>query len=532
MNLSLRNPEIAVRMGYPNAVLILGLDRLIKKKFVEKLQENPNELGITEEKTTKIKREITKHNNQLIENLYLSPEEVKTANKKIQLITKLYGIKDYNPHKGKYAKTGRKFVSIQHFLDHQLSAEAGNYTSLSGYFYSKLNMYVGESVGLNGGNLPKIKSDKLAALFKVVFSDKEVRGWQAFEEQPEAIMVMDQIQNELKLHDSSLQDFTIFKAAYYSRSRKKIHNFELKFAKNPVVFEEEDYKEGDAEISFQEGKLKFKGKVRRKGAQVTATLYNVDASRERVNIFAYVPQNSKFSSINLLQGIYTGDSVRNIGKVFAMEFIAAKEDFLTQPDNSFRIFTTLLLRRNNFDIRPYDLTAEKLDRGFSVNNLLQDEFKDVIARIKEYGMVFLNYGFSGGLLLSKIKFDHRFKIELTSPFPKLGKAPEKRLVKQSCNLSARNKGSRIIATTYLDGHLKNVVVLDVKDQNDSVFTGSFSHHGGKKVFSSYIVAVISEHNDTLVPGELTERDLQRLETIPVYAQAVKKLKDLKDLNSR
>lgn len=150
--------------------------------------------------------------------------------------------------------------------------------------------------------------------------------------------------------------------------------------------------------------------------------------------------------------------------------------------------------------------------------------------MKSNQIVFLNYGKSGKLLLSKITFTDKYEVFLFSSVPQIGKEGKKELMAQDCNLSARNKGRKIIATTYQDEHLKNVVVLDFERPRGSVFLRVFSHHGGPEVSTSYLVAVISEYNQKEEPRELEREDIDKLQAIPVFSEAIQELDDLTTQN--
>jgi hypothetical protein len=500
---------------YKNPILILTLDRLIKKQFLDNLEKSINQEEKKERLLKKIHSQIEEHNRTLIENLFLPEKQAKTLNKKLQFITRLYGIKDYHP---KGNNKGWHGYSIQKFIDENSKVECLNKHILSNYFYGKLNSYIIQfSIGQEK-KLPKIKQNRLEVLFDLAIPSQKITNWRSFADHPTSTQIREEIFQELKQKDENLQEFFNFQAFYYSRSRKKIHSFELKFSKEYIT--EENVNKGRCIITFKDGKLEYSGKVTRKKDKVTAI---VEKENKRVIIFAFVPRMATFNEVNIIQGIYIGDSVKKEGEVFSMEFIATKHNFLNLEENYYRIVTALLLRRNNFAIQSFDLTSKVLQNKFSQVNSLDDKLKDIILRTqKSNGIIFFNYGKSGEIWISKIYFEDKLKINLSVAVPSSDEQDGVQIINQTCNLSARDNGKNIIATTYREGHLSNVVVMDFGDPYKKIFEGTFSYHDNSNIFTTYLVAVLDPFNKEISPGKLQTTHKFK----EIYKEALSRLQQL------
>lgn len=504
---------------YSNYILILTLDQLIKKKFLDYVN------SIAPDKLEEFRKKVFEHNNQLIENLFLSSKEGTTKNKKLQFITKLYGVRDFKPD-GK--NKGWNGISIQAFINSKEDLECNGLNVLSKYFYNKLNPYVLNSKGIDAQELPRIKPEKLNTLFSLTVGD--ISNWKDFANHPDVISTADEIFARIKLKDKNLAEFHTFTASYFSRSRRKIHKFELLIAKNS--HEVEGGLERDVRVIFknrEENKtIEYTGTLIRKKEKASAILTKVDDSRRAV-LFFYIQETTKFKEINTLHGIYIGDSVKKAGRIFSLEFIASRhnDNQLEANSNYQRIVSTLLLRNNNFHIEDFDIAVKILERNFTQRNLINDSLVSIISRVKNHELVLFNYSKIGKLQLSKMKFSDKFNASLASPISSTIGTRKVEIVNHSCKLSAIDTENRIVAKTYRKGTFTSMAIIDFQPGKKHVFTGTFSYFGDPDVFTTYVVAIIDVNNQHEEPRELTSSDIINLQKNRAYKDGLFVLEELR-----
>ncbi len=500
-------------------LLIIVLDRLIKKVFLDKVIELTEKKKIGERKLIKIKADIAKHNDQLLKNLFLDKATASKANRSLQCITRLYGFKKYHPSLLSEAGEGKGRFSLQRFINEYVQENCSGKENLSEYFYTILNKAVIESNGIQTFTLQKIIRDRLNLLFDLVFPKDNITTWEEFARQEKVISLIESFQQQLKTPAADKKSEIKFKVLYYSQSKKRIHSFSLLISKEVDVLEKESR---SARIIFDIDGYEYEGKFTRKQEQILlrSSLTKPTDSTKRSILLALIERTIALEEVNIFQGVYMGDSIRQAGYTFSYEFIAGKESFLADVDNYARIVSSLLLKRSSFRIPNIDSKSLKLEKKFSHYNLLDDELKNIVVSIREQAMVFLNYGRSGNIFLSKMTFDEHYAITLTSIIS--NNSGEKRtteLVTQTCNISGRNKNKRIIATTYKEGHLKNIVTVDFKKPSSKVFNGAFVYHGDEGIYTSYIVAVISERNKDLQAEELSQEKIEHLRKSKIFDRA-------------
>lgn len=508
------------KTNYPQSILILALDQLIKQRFTLSLNKSPE--------STKIKGIINNHNCLLLDNLYSKEEEARSRNKRFQFITKLYGIKDYNPKKNENANIN----CIQSFINSlDLKKDCENRHILSQYFYDRLNKYIIPCEGSENKPLPTFRGNRLETLFEIALPDSNINNWNQFSLHPKIQDLQKKIYTELSKRDIALQEFTEFEGYYYSRYKKKIHKFSLQLSKRykEKKKKKSKYNVGVAILKFVNPKnneiQQFEGKVVRRKEKVSIYFRKEDDNK-RAFLFSFVQDLSKFDTLNIMQGIFYGDYLKKEGEIYAFEFIAAKKEFLKVEDNYKHIIATLVLARKNFIIQNFDFTKNKLEKDFSDSNLIDDALVDIIWRIKKYDLLLLNYNKSGKLHLSKLHISDNFRIKLNSAFPSEDNKNKENKIEQSCNLSAQDKGQKVIATTYKDGHLSSVTVLDFNSTNPQIFSGAYTYLGGKSFFTTPVVAIIDSNNLKQNPHILKKKDIINLEKAEIFKTGLTVLKNL------
>lgn len=482
---------MATNLTGSSSLLILILDRLIKEKFAHSLRIFHQAGELDKDRLTKILTIIETHNRQLVTNLFLEEGQVETANRRLSntegiIITRLYGYKRYRPDKA--IRKWEKF-SIQNYINHSTVRTCKHKYKLAGYFYDyKLLYYIRPKRNINQRICPRISKDRLIVLFEAAFPGRDIKTWQEFAAEPTVNTALEQLEEELQKQDKNLQSFTTFHASYYSRRKKKIHYFELKLY--PLEEMEKGYYEGHAELHYKPERgtlLNLEGKIVRQDDKLTINFLSPIADR-RVVLFAHVRSDLPLVQLTTLHGVYAGDSLRTDKEVIAREFIAARQRIIEDTDSYLRIVTALLLKRHNFGIKPYDFTWEQFGKPFSDANSIDDKLKDVIEGIRDQKMLVFHYSHSDNLIISTINFKNKL-FELCLTYPK-----NKGVEEHICNLSAKNKGTKVVLTSYARGHLANVIVIDFNNTKRKLFTGMVSYLEGEEIYTTYLVAVLDDKN--------------------------------------
>jgi len=121
-------------------LLLLALDRLIKRNFLNKLKEIENDTDKWKKNKTITLENINKHNQLLIENITRPYDEAKKQINKAGYTTKLYGRREgVNETSTTYRPKDSESYNIQQFINEGTIKNCPNKKRLSDFFYKKLN---------------------------------------------------------------------------------------------------------------------------------------------------------------------------------------------------------------------------------------------------------------------------------------------------------------------------------------------------------------------------------------------------------
>ncbi len=333
--------------------------------------------------------------------------------------------------------------------------------------------------------------------------------------------------NGINQRQNAVETYITFDAMYFSNSRQSIRDFEIKFPIISIKYIDVEKKaKGKVEILSLGSNgdiINYQGSFRIERNKMIIEALNLDAKDISINVSAIIDDRN-LEKLSFFQGILTGYSTFERGDLFSYEFLAGKKEFWEKDSNYNRAISSIILRRNNFRLRRFRLgELGGLERKFSISKGIADDFKDVIQKIKKFGMIILNYGIGGDTFLSKVEITDDFRVYLKSYLSK----KEDKLSIQICHLSARDKENKILVTIYFEERLTSIVSIDFNDYKKAVLKGTFTYLGGKDLYTDYLVAIIAEENlnqNSRILNQKEKKDLK--EKNGIYEEAFDSLQSL------